>query len=340
MPEDIRIWEVEAGDRLAELKKAKLDLEERIETWLEQDISIISDDLLVIGRQVTTDFGGVIDLLCLDHNGDVVIVELKRDRTPRDITAQVLDYASWVKDLSNERVTELADQYLGDRGPLDQAFAQKFSEELPETLNGQHKMLIVASRVDASTERIVNYLSDTYGVDINAVSFQYFHHTDGKEFLAHVFLIEPSQVEYSARTKTTSKRRPNLTFKELQQLADDNGVGELYKQLVAGLAAYFDSRGRTLSSITFIGNMEGSKNSIFSLRPGKSGVEKGVWFQVFIDRLVQYLGAEKEKLIAIFPPTTWDFKPWKGCPPHLGGFFRTHDDIARFLSGLDELRAQ
>jgi len=104
MPSDVRIWEIQDGDRLSKFEKAKLDLEERIENWLEQDISVVSDDLLVIGRQVATDFGGVIDLLCLDRNGDAVIVELKRDRTPRDITAQVLDYASWVKDLSNEQM--------------------------------------------------------------------------------------------------------------------------------------------------------------------------------------------------------------------------------------------
>ena len=55
-----------------------MDLEERIENWLEKDISIIANDLLVIGRQVETDFGGVIDLLCLELDGDVIIVELKR----------------------------------------------------------------------------------------------------------------------------------------------------------------------------------------------------------------------------------------------------------------------
>jgi RecB family endonuclease NucS len=94
MPEDIRIWEIVDGDKLKEIKKDKLNLEERLEKWLEKDISIISDDLFVIGRQVGTDFGGAIDLLCLDHNGDVVIVELKRDKTSREITAQALDYAS------------------------------------------------------------------------------------------------------------------------------------------------------------------------------------------------------------------------------------------------------
>lgn len=53
------------------------------------------------------------------------------------------------------------------------AFSQRFGgKELPEVLNEQHKMLIVASEIDDSSERIINYLSDTYGVSINAVTFQ------------------------------------------------------------------------------------------------------------------------------------------------------------------------
>ena len=116
MAEDVRIWEILEEDRLEEMKKTRLDLEARLEKWLEQDISILSSDLLVIGRQVDTDFGGFIDLLCLDYNGDVVIVELKRDKTPREVTAQALDYASWVVALSNDKITEIAKG--GDRERL------------------------------------------------------------------------------------------------------------------------------------------------------------------------------------------------------------------------------
>ncbi|RLG19778.1 hypothetical protein DRN74_06385 [Candidatus Micrarchaeota archaeon] len=126
MPQDIRLWAIEKGDSLKEIRRSRLDWEERIEKWLEQDISIVSDDLLVIGRQVETDFGGLIDLLCLDRTGDLVIVELKRDKTPREVTAQALDYASWVKELSSERVTEIASKYFGGgcfaRGCLQAAF--------------------------------------------------------------------------------------------------------------------------------------------------------------------------------------------------------------------------
>ena len=51
--------------------------------------------VLIIGRQVRTDLGGVIDLLGVDRQGNVVVVELKRDRTPRDVVAQALEYAAF-----------------------------------------------------------------------------------------------------------------------------------------------------------------------------------------------------------------------------------------------------
>lgn len=71
--------------------RASLDLESRLEEWLAADISILDPGLLVIGCEVETDFGGFIDLLCVDVAGDLVVVELKRDKTPREITAQALD---------------------------------------------------------------------------------------------------------------------------------------------------------------------------------------------------------------------------------------------------------
>ena len=335
MPEEVKLWRIEEGDRLEECVPAKLNLEERLETWIEQDVATLSPDLLIIGRQVETDFGGVIDLLCLDPNGDTVIVELKRDMTPRDVVAQTLDYASWVRDLSNDRLSTIASRHLGQTVTLEDAFAKKFGSELPDVLNENHGILIVGSRIDASTERIIKYLSDAHGVSINAVSFQYFQTQNGHELLARVFLIEPDTIEYQARTKSSSKRRRNLTLDELQSMADDKGVGELYARFVADLSLFF-YRHTTRSSIAFTGNLDGSRKAVFSLIPDESSREKGLYFQIYFRRFCQLFSMDDSVAVSLLPENReeWSFDEadpdWSG----FAGYFRDNEQVECFVTGL------
>lgn len=334
MSQDVKVWEIINRDTLKEISKSKLDLEERLENWLEKDISIISNDLLVIGRQIETSFGGAIDLLCIEYNGDILIVELKRDKTPREITAQVLDYASWIKDLSNEKITEIANRYLGDRGPLEEAFKGKFGTEIPDILNEHHKMLVVASETDKRSERIIKYLSDSYGVGLNAITFQYFQNEEGKEFLTRIFLIEPSEIQIGP----PSKRKPPLSYEELQEIAEKNGVGDIYKRIVAGLSKCFDQSVTTMSSIAFIGIIgeRKSRNTIFSILPKESNSEKGVRFTVYIDRFVDYFGIEKK--VAIDALLSYEkkaeYEEWAG--EFGGGFFKEEAQVEKFLAKLTE----
>lgn len=336
MAEEIRIWQVEDRNRLKEIKRSKLDLEERLEVWLEKDISILSDDLLVIGRQMETDFGGIIDLLCLNRNGDVVIVELKRRKTPRDVTAQVLDYGSWVRDLPNEQITGFANSYLGERGPLEEAFKSRFGEELPDVLNENHSMLIVASEVDSASERIIKYLSDTYGVNINAVTFQYFRDEHMGELLARVFLIEPGQVEYKSQKRGSSKRRVNLTYDELEELAEKAGFLSLYHDLFRGLNERF-YKGTTRSSAAFYGDVDGSVKVIFSLIPTKSTPERGLCFQVYSKRFQSFFEISEDVLVDMLPSTKAPWRYYHNADEDMTGFegfFMTEQEVERFLKGL------
>ena len=131
MSDGVRVWAVDESDSLKEMKPSKLDYEDRIETWMCENVSVLVPDdsgLLVIGRQVPTIFGGIIDLLCIDEDGDLVIVELKRDKTPREITAQALDYASWVQDLTSQEVEGIAAVYLNGKS-LKDAFEDTFVDK-------------------------------------------------------------------------------------------------------------------------------------------------------------------------------------------------------------------
>jgi hypothetical protein len=111
---------------------------------------------------------------------------------------------------------------------------------LPETLNQTHKLLIVAASIDPGSERIIRYLSEHHGVNINAVTFQFFRTPSDAEFLARVFLTDPSQVEQRTRDSPRSKRKPNLTQQELQEFADASGVGEEYQKVYEVLRPWFD----------------------------------------------------------------------------------------------------
>jgi hypothetical protein len=154
--------------------------------------------MLVLGREVSTDFGGRIDILGLDREGNTVVVECKRDRTPRDIIAQVLDYASWISNLNTRRIHEIAAGKLSKSLPT--AFQERFGAELPEALNESHNLVIVASEFDASSRRIVEYLAETHGVSINTAFFTVFEH-GGETLLTTDWLLDQEEVTQRAESK-------------------------------------------------------------------------------------------------------------------------------------------
>ena len=162
-------------------------------------ISIASPNWLVIGRQVPTPHGGLIDLLAIDRDGRLVVLELKRDRTPREVVAQLLDYASWVKELTGSEISQVFDKHQEKQGnggseSFDAVFCKRFNvKEVPDTLNESHELVVVASALDDSTERIVTYLSETYGVPVNAVFFRVYK--DGeREYLTRAWFRDPTSL--------------------------------------------------------------------------------------------------------------------------------------------------
>jgi RecB family endonuclease NucS len=120
MPVEMALWRMnEAGP--TPVKFVPLDVEQRLEDMIANDLTLVDGDLLMVARQVRTDFGGIIDILAVDAEGHLHLLELKRDRTPREIVAQILDYGSWVQSLTVEKVSTI---YADEReDTLEDAFA-------------------------------------------------------------------------------------------------------------------------------------------------------------------------------------------------------------------------
>lgn len=198
MPIEVGIWRM--GERPQRIDFSAIETEKRLEDVLASDLDILAPNLLLIGRQVPTAYGKFIDLLAIDREGNIVVIELKKDRTPREVVAQILDYGSWVRSLEEDDIAGIFEAYTQRYYPdhaatsLDEAFCEKFGvDEMPDSLNETHELVVVATQLDDSTERIINYLTE-FGVAVNAVFFRFFKDGDG-EYLSRAWLIEPDQAE-------------------------------------------------------------------------------------------------------------------------------------------------
>lgn len=68
MPVEMRIWRID-GERPHPLSTAVLPTASALEDFLARDPSLLGTPLLVIGRQVRTPHGKLIDLLAIDADG-------------------------------------------------------------------------------------------------------------------------------------------------------------------------------------------------------------------------------------------------------------------------------
>ena len=337
--QQVRLWEITPERTPSEIPPRSSGLKQWLEDWLASDISVVDPGLMVIGRQVRTGFGGVIDLLCIEMNGDLVVVELKSGKTPREVTAQALDYSSWVRDLEFDEIVAIADRYLGGSGSFGAAFRERFETELPDQLNRGHRSLVVADSMDSSTVRIVRYLAGL-GVSINVATAQHFQDGSGRELLAQVYLIEPEEVR--SRVRGSSARSTYRTVNQLQARADENGIGELYRRLRDGVRGIFTANAysRTVGYVHRLESGGVRTLMLVSVVPGDCG---GMRFTARATRFERNMDVGLEDLRALLPENTidCDVRGWSGSSAEekesaegLEGFFRNIDEVDRFVSGL------
>lgn len=194
MPIQQSLWRLTT--EAEKLQPARLESEKQLEDFIVENPEMLDPDWMLIGRQVQTDFKGIIDLLGLQPDGTPVVIELKRDKTSREVLAQTLDYASWLEDLDPSRLQKIYETFI-QGGNLASDFQARFNSTLDEeALANDHLMVIVASELDTSTERIVRFLSKR-GLNINVLFFQVFQGND-ELLLSRSWFVDPSTTQVSA----------------------------------------------------------------------------------------------------------------------------------------------
>jgi len=201
MPIRNAIWTV--GSAPQPLYEGRLPSERMLEDMIVSAPRILSDEWMLVGRQERTGSGGILDLLAIAPDGALVLIELKRERTPREVVAQAIDYAVWVEGLEAEDIAAIYGRFAPGHD-LGADFIARFGQRLDEdTLNDSHQIVIVASSLDDSSERIVNYLNKR-DIAINVLCFQVFQAGE-QLLLSRSWLLDPVHTQVSASVAPTSR---------------------------------------------------------------------------------------------------------------------------------------
>ncbi|MDP2647153.1 MAG: endonuclease NucS [Desulfobacterales bacterium] len=228
MGTEIKTWQIVDGKLLpvsTNLKNEGKTEPYDLEPWIASHPAIIGTDIAVIGRQVMSKSGSI-DLLGIDKSGNLVIIEIKRDKLPREALAQAIDYASDAAEWAIEKIGEICTAYTG------KGLVEFVSESFPEVdvealnINVSQRIVLVGFSVESALERMIEWLSDNFNVNINAVVLNYVKTLSGDELLAKTSIIS----EELERERVKKKKKFEIPMSDEPGTYDIGGLEKLLKE--------------------------------------------------------------------------------------------------------------
>lgn len=223
----MRIYGVEPNGQFREYVSTPFQMKHEeaiLEDWLEQNPDGIIEDgkLLIIGRQINTNLGSTIDLLALDRVGDVVVIELKRDRTPRDTLAQALEYGSFAEQLDASQLEAILQSYMNDESLTLAEYHRKYFDLGPDeavAFNKDQRIVIVGQRVTREVRQTASFLRSK-GIRVTCVEFSFFQSKGGTKLLSQEIVVgsEPTRLQ-----RVSSGSLPVVSREDFLRSLDDNG---------------------------------------------------------------------------------------------------------------------
>ena len=218
--------------------------EQDIEELLKENIHIIAreENMLIIGQQVINAQNGRCDLVAINENGDLVLIEIKRDQ--KDIESrrepfefQAIRYAAAlakIKDLEEliskiyvpflEKNHDTEDQSLTINEIANRKLEQFFNNNniTLDDFNKRQQIILVASEFDEQTLSAVAWLNSN-GVEMSCIQLKLYQ-IDGNLYVdTEKVLPLPNYEDYyveilEKRTKIKQRRRSQLVRRDLPRI--------------------------------------------------------------------------------------------------------------------------
>ena len=145
-------------NRVMKLKKrtfTELKFRERdhLQEWIANNPTTLGEGLLIIQKEFSgfSETNERLDLLALDKVGNPVIIENKLDDSGKDVTWQVIKYASYCASLTKQDIINIYQAYLGTNENAVEKLSEFFENRdiselvLNQGLNSQRLILVAAN---------------------------------------------------------------------------------------------------------------------------------------------------------------------------------------------------
>ena len=151
---------------------------------MQQRPELLRDGLIPIARQLVFSNRDRLDLLCLEGQSRWVVVELKRDRMPREVVAQALDYVSQLSSMSTAELRRRLAPHVERLEPTTRQLVEELLSSETEDQPREIGAILAGVTADASLLRITDYLSSRFEVPLSVVELRAFRTPTGDLLLA------------------------------------------------------------------------------------------------------------------------------------------------------------
>lgn len=141
--------------KLKEMTFSELKFRERehLQEWIANNPNSLGEELLIIQKEFSgfNETNERLDLLALDKFGNLVIIENKLDDSGKDVTWQVIKYASYCASLTKQDILKIYQDFLGTSAIAQDRISEFFDNKdiseivLNQGLNSQRLILVAAN---------------------------------------------------------------------------------------------------------------------------------------------------------------------------------------------------
>ena len=201
--------------------RSHIQLEQQLEDWIVNDVTLIGEGLMLVGRQVSID-DGRLDLLAVDSQDRWVVIEVKPGMIDSGALGQAIYYAASLARLDTDelfRKLEGGFNRVGDPKTLSPRVGELLADEGDDR---EIALLLVGAGIHPRLERTREFLG-RFGLPIEVVSFEVFELDGGPQLLIREVVDEPVG---------PPRPRGRLTVDAIRARAVDLGVSEQFDRFV------------------------------------------------------------------------------------------------------------